>query len=169
MVLETFYQTVAQLSFTLLGLWFLVLQTKYQEWIGSPTDRRMVTSIALYFFVPGGMSLFALLSAPSLAVWRAAFAVAGCVGIVAVAVFLRDAARSADAKAERWRTWLEQAARVATLVLYAGIVVVALFLPARGAFGIQAFVLEGILVSLLVVLGLALAWAYFINPAHWRK
>jgi hypothetical protein len=46
MVLETFYQTVAQLSFTLLGLWFLVLQTKYQEWIGSPTDRRMVTSIA---------------------------------------------------------------------------------------------------------------------------
>src|SRR5260370_15583965 len=79
MVLETFYQTVAQLSFTLLGLWFLVLQTKYQEWIGSPTDRRMVTSIALYFFVPGGMSLFALLSAPSLAVWRRAFAAAGWV------------------------------------------------------------------------------------------
>src|SRR5258705_4198188 len=98
MVLETFYQTVAQLSFTLLGLWFLVLQTKYQEWIGSPTDRRMVTSIALYFFVPGGMSLFALLSAPSLAVWRAAFAVAGWVRTVAVAVFPRHPAQRPDAK-----------------------------------------------------------------------
>src|SRR5260221_11957293 len=100
MVLETFYQTVAQLSFTLLGLWFLVLQTKYQEWIGSPADRRMGTSIALYFFVPGGMSLFALLSAPSLAVWRAAFAVAGCSSLVALRGLLRAAPPSWGAKHE---------------------------------------------------------------------
>ena len=36
MVPEVFYQTVAQLSFTLLGLWWLVLQTKYSEWIHRP-------------------------------------------------------------------------------------------------------------------------------------
>src|SRR5258706_10347604 len=102
--------------------------------LGSPTDRRMVTSIALYFFVPGGMSLFALLSAPSLAVWRAAFAVAGCVGIVAVALFPRLAGRRAGAKTQRLRTWLVQAGRGAALLLYPRIVGLALFLPPRGPF-----------------------------------
>src|SRR5262249_9682724 len=149
MVLETFYQTVAQFSFTLLGLWFLLLQTRYPEWIGRPIHQRIVTSIGLYFFVPGVMSLFALLSMPDRAIWRAAFVIAGCIGIAGVVMFLRDAARSTDVKTARWRMLLEQAGRVTTLVLYIGIVIDALFLPASGMLGVTALVLEGVLVSVL--------------------
>ena len=60
-MLVAFYQTAAQLCFTLLGLWWLVLQTKYKEWINDSERRRMATSISLYFLLPGAMSLIALL------------------------------------------------------------------------------------------------------------
>jgi hypothetical protein len=169
MVLQTFYQTVAQLSFTLLGLWWLVLQTKYQEWIGSPVRRRMVTSISLYFLVPGGMSLFALVSVPNHTIWQAAFAVAGCIGMIVAVVFVLDAARMANTNASAWTTLLAQVARVVSFVLYGGIVVVALIPGIASSLGVVPLMVEGTLVSVLVVLGLALAWAYFIEPVRPAK
>lgn len=171
MIPQTFYQTVAQLSFTLLGLWWLVLQTKYAEWIGSPARRRMATSISLYFLLPGGMSLFSLLAVGNRVIWQAAFVVAGCLGSVAVLVFVRDAARSGGGGANGGvgRTLLGQAARLATLVLYGGIVVVALLPDVVSQLGVTPLTATGIAVSLLVVLGLALAWAYFLEPAQLSK
>jgi len=162
-VQETFYQTVAQLSFTLLGLWWLVLQTKYREWIGNPVRRRMVTTISLYFLLPGAMSLLALLAGSNRVIWQVAFVVAGCSGMIAVMVFVRDAARIGSASA--WSLLFGQGARLVTLVLYGGIVVVALIPDAVSDLGGVPLTVTGILVSLLVVLGLALAWAYFVEPA----
>ena len=164
MIPETFYQTFAQLSFTLLGLWWLVLQTKYSEWIGSPSRRRMVTSISLYFLLPGGMSLFALLASGNRVIWQAAFAVAGCLGFIAVLVFLLDAARSGGGGGG-WRL-LWQVIRLVTLVLYGGIVGVALVPDiVSQQLSVTPLTVAGIGESLLVVLGLALAWAYFVEPA----
>jgi hypothetical protein len=161
MIPETFYQTVAQLSFTLLGLWWLVLQTKYAEWIGNPSRRRMVTSISLYFLLPGGMSLFALLAAGNQVIWQAAFAVAGCLGLIAVLVFVQDAARGGSGG----RQVLWQLIRLVTLVLYGGIVGVALAPDVVSQqLGVAPLIVAGIGESLLIVLGLALAWAYFVEP-----
>ena len=81
MALQMFYQTVAQLCFTLLGLWWLVLQTKYAEWIGDPSRRRMITNISLYFLLPGAMSLLALLSSQVHLLWQAAFILASGLGV----------------------------------------------------------------------------------------
>jgi hypothetical protein len=97
MVPEVFYQTVAQLAFTLLGLWWLVLQTKYNEWIHSQTRRRMATNITLYFLLPGSMSLLALLATTSRLLWQVAFVLAALIGAVATAFFLRAA------HASQWR------------------------------------------------------------------
>jgi hypothetical protein len=171
MIPQTFYQTVAQLSFTLLGLWWLVLQTKYSEWIGSPVRRRMATSISLYFLLPGGMSLFSLLAVGNRAIWQAAFVVAGCLGGVAVLVFVRDAAWSGDggASGRAGRMLLWQVARLATFALYCGVVVVALVPDVVSQLGVAPLTVAGIAVSLLVVLGLALAWAYFVEPAQLSK
>ena len=77
-MLVAFYQTAAQLCFTLLGLWWLVLQTKYKEWINDSERRRMATSISLYFLLPGAMSLIALLGADIPPLWRTTFALAIC-------------------------------------------------------------------------------------------
>ena len=160
-VQETFYQTVAQLSFTLLGLWWLVLQTKYREWIGNPVVggwRPLSRSI----FLPGAMSLLALLAGSNRVIWQVAFVVAGCFGIIAVIVSVRDAARIGSAGA--WSLLFGQGARLVTLVLYGGIVVVALIPDVVSALGGVPLTVTGILVSLLVVLGLVLAWAYFVEP-----
>jgi hypothetical protein len=166
MALQTFYQTVAQLSFTLLGLWWLVLQTKYQEWIGSQRRRRMASSISLYFLLPGSMSLFALLAVPNRVIWQVAFTVAGIVGLVAVAAFRLGAAHSRAASVRAGPGWMWWGARVLTFVLYAAIALVAVFANAVSSLGVAALTVEGTLVSLLVVLGLVLAWAYFISPAE---
>jgi hypothetical protein len=61
-VLESFYTTAAQLCFTLLGLWWLVVQTRQDIWTGSAQRRQIATHISLYFLLPGSRSLIALIS-----------------------------------------------------------------------------------------------------------
>ncbi len=99
MALQAFYQTVAQLCFTLLGLWWLVLQTKYSEWIGNPERRRMITNISLYFLLPGTMSLLALLSPQAHYLWQVAFVLAGGLGAFETAALIRHERRH---KVESW-------------------------------------------------------------------
>ncbi len=163
MALQTFYQTVAQLSFTLLGLWWIVLQTKYSEWIGSHRRRRMASGISLYFLLPGSMSLFALLAVSNRVIWQVAFTIAGIAGLAVVMAFRLGVSGSTDDGLGR--AWVWRAAQLLTYLLYAAIALVALFADAINAQGITPLTVEGTLVSLLVVLGLTLAWAYFISPA----
>lgn len=87
---EAFYQTMAQLCFTLLGLWWLVLQTKYSEWIGVRERRRRVTNISLYFLLPGAMSLLALLSTEVRFLWQIAFIVASALGAYETAALIHE-------------------------------------------------------------------------------
>jgi hypothetical protein len=162
MVPEVFYQTVAQLAFTLLGLWWLVLQTKYNEWIHSQTRRRMATNITLYFLLPGSMSLLALLATTSRLLWQVAFVLAALIGAVATAFFLRAA------HASQWRNpWslrIVTAASSLGLALYALVIVVALLPDLFRAIGTTPLTVAGVAVTLLVIVGVTLAWTYFIEP-----
>ena len=162
MVPEVFYQTVAQLAFTLLGLWWLVLQTKYNEWIHSQTRRRMATNITLYFLLPGAMSLLALLATSSRLLWQVAFILAALIGAVATAFFLRAA------HASQWRNpWslrIVTAASSLGLALYALVIVVALLPDLFRAMGTTPLTVAGVAVTLLVIVGVTLAWTYFIEP-----
>src|SRR5579884_1715878 len=124
MVPQTFYQTVAQLCFTLLGLWWLVLQTKYREWIGHRMRRRMATYITFYFLLPGTMSLVALLATDARLLWQVAFVAASLIGPVATLRFMRDAARTVWTN--RWSARLIQGTCGCGLLLYVLIVLVAL-------------------------------------------
>ena len=162
MVPEVFYQTVAQLAFTLLGLWWLVLQTKYNEWIHSQTRRRMATNITLYFLLPGAMSLLALLATSSRLLWQVAFILAALIGAVATVFFLRAA------HASQWRNpWslrIVTAASSLGLALYALVIVVALLPDLFRAMGTTPLTVAGVAVTLLVIVGVTLAWTYFIEP-----
>ncbi len=161
MALQAFYQTVAQLCFTLLGLWWLVLQTKYAEWIGDPTRRRMVTNISFYFLLPGAMSLLALLSPQVHLLWQAAFLVAGGLGVFETLELILGEHKAAPG------AWGVAALRWAGAVLYVGIeaLAIASLVPAWGsALRNSAQSIAGILITLLIVSGVTLAWAYFIEP-----
>ncbi len=160
-----FYQTVAQLCFTVLGLWILVLQTKYRDWSVKPVRRRMATNISLYFLLPGCMSLLALLSVHAAILWQGAFVVAGILGMIETVLLARDEgallAHTADAHSQRFQAM--RVLRWLGVVLYGLIVLVALFAGAIGRM-VAPLNVAGVLVTLLVVLGLALAWVYFVEP-----
>ena len=51
--MEAFYQTVATFCFTLLGLWWGVLQLRHDDWVNDPARRRMAYSVHLAFVIPG--------------------------------------------------------------------------------------------------------------------
>jgi hypothetical protein len=156
-VFATFYQTAAQLCFTLLGLWWLVLQTKYREWIGDSDRRCMATNISLYFLLPGVMSLIALLGADIPLLWRTSFALASLLGAIETFLARRRVGshpRSALIAAEQWIGF----------ALYLLIVLV-VSLPGLTLAGVQVNVLlvAGLALSMLVTLGVLLAWSYFLD------
>ena len=164
MPLATFYQTVAQLCFTLLGLWWLVLQTKYQEWTGDPTRRRMITNISLYFLLPGSMSLMALLAAQQHLLWQVSFFVASGIGAIETSALLLGERAHAVGR-PHWPRWALRWAGVALYVVVALAALVAFIPGAARRLHVDPLTLSGVLITLLVVSGVLLAWLYFIEPA----
>ena len=83
MDVSAFYQTVATFCFTLLGLWWGVLQLRHDDWVDDVAKRRMAYSVHLAFLVPGVMALGAQTAGDIKIIWRLVFIVAGVLGIIA--------------------------------------------------------------------------------------
>ena len=58
--IDAFYQAISGVSFTLLGLWFVIVQLKYKQGTGEGTRRRHAYGVAMFFLFPG---IAAMLSA----------------------------------------------------------------------------------------------------------
>lgn len=157
--LETFYQTVSQVCFTLLGFWLIVLQTKYQEWSGKTERRRMIVNISLYFLLPGTMSLLAMLAIQATAIWRVAFVVTSAIGTIETALMVRALRRSKASSP------VAMLVRLAELALFALTALVGLIPPAFNHYGLTALTVAGVLLTLIVVGGVALMWVYLVEPA----
>jgi hypothetical protein len=164
-MLTVFYQTAAQLCFTLLGLWWLVLQTKYREWIGDSESRRTATNISLYFLLPGVMSLIALLGADIPPLWRTTFALASGVGALQTLLSGLGARR-------RERGTLVAAGQWLGFALYLLVVIIAITPPQISlslfgvtllGFGVPPLLASGLSLSLLITLGVLLAWGFFLE------
>jgi hypothetical protein len=69
-MLTDFYVAFATVCFTLLGLWFIVVQTRHAECRRSAVHRRRAYGVALHFSLPGLMSLLSLVDPASTALWR---------------------------------------------------------------------------------------------------
>ncbi len=156
-MLETFYATAAQLCFALLGLWWVVVQFKYEGFVRDAVRRRTAYNISLYFVLPGAMSLFSLLATELTVLWRIAFTVAAALGALESIVLLTQGGAAAlpggFARAGRW----------IAVLLYLLIAVLAIVPDlARGA-GFEPQLVEGILLSLLVFLGVQFAWTFFVE------
>jgi hypothetical protein len=154
-MLDTFYSTSAQICFALLGLWWVVVQFKYDEFMRDAARRRTAFNISLYFVLPGAMSLLSLLASEVTILWRIAFAIAGALGALETFFMLRGATANEPAAA--------RPARFAALVLYLVIVLLALAPDLARSAGLAPQLVEGILLALLVFLGVQFAWMFFVE------
>ena len=160
-----FYQALSGVSFTLLGLWFGVLQFAHGGWRSDPARHRATLHIALHFFLPGTMALGSLLSGDSDGglLWRAAFVLGGVIGCAESVTFLSVPSGVPGLGA--------QTLRLLDPLLYALVVVVAFVPGPVGA--LTPLQMEGVLTGLLFLTGLCYVWLAFAEreragPSRWR-
>ncbi|MEO8287718.1 MAG: hypothetical protein ABI670_14920 [Chloroflexota bacterium] len=160
MTIESFYTTASQICFTLLGLWWVVVQFKHVEMASQPTRRKMAHAISLHFLLLGTMSLMSLVAVQAAFLWRVTFGIGGLFGIVSV-YFLVSSLQATSRNLDLIRVgqWV-------ALPLYGLISVFAIVPELAGllGLGLSALVVEGILFSLMIFLGVNMAWFLFMEP-----
>lgn len=142
MPLEAFYRTLAQASFTLFGLWIVVLQLRRGEWRATTGGAAGAQMLTMHFALPGVMSLLALADPDGTTLWRISFAVLALLGGLGVALL---AGRGGQMPVGHW----------ASLGVYGAIAVVALLVGNGGvAPTASALQVEAVLLSVLILLSL---------------
>ena len=157
----TFYQALAGTSFTLLGLWFGVVQFAHGGWRTDPRQHRAGLHVALHFFLPGMASLASMLAGGAAGglIWRSTFVVAGLIGLVEAVSFVR-LRRGADALPSKILRSLDP-------VLYATMVVVAFVPP--GTSTLTPLQLAGMATGGVFLVGLCFVWLAFAEPQDGRN
>ena len=79
MDLSTFYAVVAGTCFTLVGLWWNVVERR-PDWLADPHLRRLVGGVYVSFLLPALMSLFAQIDPSEPLIWRITFVIASAIG-----------------------------------------------------------------------------------------
>ena len=159
-MVDSFYQTLTSFCFILLGLWWGVMQFRHDEYTGDPARRRTAYNVYLSFLLPGIMGLASQLAADQRWIWQSVFATAGAFGAIEAIDLARRPARGSGPVA-----WAQRA-RWLTAVLYILIGLYALYPSVAGKIGIRLrpLQIEGLMVSLLVFLGVQLAWSLLMEP-----
>lgn len=159
---RTFYQACAQGAFALLGLWWVVVNRKYDDWVHDAFRRRQAYVVSLYFALPAVTSLVSLISDESKVIWRVGFSAAALLGmLVALSVLVRDGSRLSPGLL---------LAHAANALLYALVLLIALAttIPADIGLDLSPREVEAVLVTGLMFIGVNLAWALFMTPARER-
>ena len=156
MDVSTFYALFSATCFTLVGLWWNVVQSR-PTWMREPELRRAVGGVYLAFLLPGLMGLFAQVGvAGSTPFWRISFVVVAAVGLVTTLRALPHSRRSGIDDTPH---------RVAAVVLYALVALVGLFPEAGKPFDLTGIQVEAILLILLVLIAHGLVWRFMtIDP-----
>ncbi len=155
MDISTFYALFAATCFTLLGLWWNVLQLN-SDWIGVEEERRAVGGVYLTFLLPAMMGLFAQVGgAETPNIWRLSFIIVAVVGCVSTLRLLRVLRTSSDKK--------PRAKYVLTLGIYVLVAVIGAAPEVASPLGIKPIQAEAILLILLVLVGHGLVWDFMVR------
>ncbi|MGA5898325.1 hypothetical protein [Streptomyces venetus] len=156
MDIATFYALFSATCFTLVGLWWNVVQS-HDEWMRDPAQRRVVGGVYLSFLLPAVMGLFGQVGgAEQPRIWRAAFVFLALIGC---ACTLRLLART---RGDGFVVWQQAGAAL----LYAVIAVVGAFPGLAGHVGLRPIQAEALLLIALVVLGHALVWRFMAGEGR---
>jgi hypothetical protein len=156
---QTFYVTVSAISFTLLGLWWVVVQDR-ETWRMNVERRRMAYVVSLHFVLPGIMSVIALVAPEVTILWRLTFLTAGLLGVVGAGYVVRTLTDEHDCpRLVRVIEWV-------AIPIYALIAIVAVVPEAVQAIGLglSPLQVEGISLALLLFFGVQAAWVLLIEP-----
>lgn len=154
---EQFYNTLSMLSFTLLGLWWVVVQLRITQGEASPQQRRHIYSVLMFFLLPGLMSLYAVVDDSS-TWWRLVFGITALVGMVEIALYYQAVQGAV--------TGPQAALRLAGFVDY----VLVAFVSIRPAIardlglGTTGLQLEAVLVGGLFVIGIHMVYLELTRP-----
>jgi hypothetical protein len=151
MDINLFYALFSATCFTLVGLWWNLLQ-EYPGWLREPVTRRAVGGVYLSFLLPALMGLFAQVGGEQTPlVWRVSF-----VGIAIIGALTTLRALAVSDRDDRPDTLN----RVAALALYVLIAVIGVAPEAAKVANLKPIQAEAILLILLVVLAHGLVWRF---------
>jgi hypothetical protein len=149
--LTGFYATVSGVGFTLLGLWWVVVD-KHPEWFEDKQTARMAYVVSLQFILPATSSLLSLVATDAPGIWRAVFALLGLVGVAGSLLVAQTLAGT--------QPGASIVALLLSLPVYLGIVLVALFPTIGSGVDLTGLQLEAFLIALVLVLGLNAVWFF---------
>ncbi|HWK19152.1 MAG TPA: hypothetical protein VNR37_00065 [Microbacteriaceae bacterium] len=149
---SAFYGIVSAVNFTLLGLWWVAVKDRPKA-----TRSRTAYLVGLNFAVLATISLFAQVAPEFPIVWRLTFGAAGIVGLVAIVLLARDLRRVARGAAI--------AIGIAGVVLYAGMLAVAVLADLLKSAGIAPIQAEAFFVCAIAFLGVQVAWVVGMSRA----
>ncbi|MGW6461856.1 hypothetical protein ACWF94_38990 [Streptomyces sp. NPDC055078] len=159
MDVTTFYALFSATCFTLVGLWWNVVQS-HPEWLRVPAMRRVVGGIYLSFLLPGLMGLFAQVGGVETPeIWRASFVVLAVVGCVSTLRLLARSARDTTATS----VTLPQ---LVTALLYLLIAVVGSAPEVADVVELRPIQVEAMLLSLVVLMGHGLVWRFMAGEGR---
>jgi hypothetical protein len=147
----TFYALFSATCFTLVGLWWNVVQSR-PGWVAHAPARRAVGGVYLAFLLPGLMGLFAQVGgAEEPAIWRITFVATALVGLFATTRILIQL-RGSGARTVKY---------LVAVLVYALVAVVG---AAGGGsvLGLRPIQIEALLLIGLVMIGHGLVWEFFI-------
>lgn len=157
-----FYIAFSPLCFTLLGLWLIIVQTRYSEWRRSAIHRSRAYTLAINFALPGLMALIALVDPANETLWRVGFAFVAIVGVVILGwMMVRGPGRGEHPLASLLATGL-------SIVLYSVVALLALAPGVVKDLGVRLRPLqvEEILLSVLLFTAVTVAWLLMFDQAE---
>lgn len=156
MDLSTFYALVSATCFTLVGLWWTVVERRPQ-WKADPARRRQAGGVYLSFLLPGLMSLLAQVSPDNPLVWRVSFGAAALVGLWSSMGLVRAERSVATLGPFRRNRW-------AVAVTYLLVLVLGAVPELARSMGLAPLQVGSFLLVLLVMLAHGLTWDFMMEP-----
>jgi hypothetical protein len=147
-MLDAFYGAFSPACLALLGLWLVAVQMRADEVRASPELSRRAYAVALFFALPGLMSVIALIDTTNPAFWRVSFAV---IALVGAGVLFPVHGLPGGAR-------VKNAASIAAVLLYLAIASLAMV----GGAVMQRT--EAVLLTALIFLGFNVAWLFLFTP-----
>jgi hypothetical protein len=149
---NTFYAVTGATCFTLVGLWWSVVQGK-SEWFKDSAKKRLAGGVYASFLIPALMSLGAQVGGDNGLIWQGVFVIAALGGI-SFSSRLISLTRNANPDGAFSRnSWVVP-------VLYGVVLFFAVFPGFARLIGLEPLQMEGLLLSLLILCAHMLAWEF---------
>jgi len=157
MDISTFYALFSATCFTLLGLWWNVVQNN-PGWTVVVEERRAIGGVYLTFLLPALMGLFAQVGgAETPTIWRVSFVAVAIVGFVSTIRLLR-VLRERTPAGNRPRLKYAVA-----LLIYLLVAVIGAYPEVADPLDVTPIQAEAILLILLVLVGHGLVWDFMVR------